>query len=345
MSYTFDGQPKGAPLTGDIATQFLGGSNFAYVGFGAGTGGLSNVQSVRNVNITATAEGQTPGNRPPTAVADAATTAAGTAVVIAVLANDSDPDNDPLVITGVSNPVNGTATINGDNTITYTPNPGFSGSGGFTYSISDGTKASSAPVSVTVTSTSPGVVVLAPHGSASVADNVFTLTNAPGQAGTAMSTGRIDVREDFTVAFDVNLGANDATAPTGRRSCSTTIPVALPRSERSAVVWGFPVSRTGRHRVRYLRQQRCRGAWFRHRRRSHRFPRHQRHLRDDAGGFAQHRGRCVACVVVTWDASSQTMSYTFDGQPRERRSLVTSPRSSSADRTSPMSASAPAQAD
>ena len=150
MSYTFDGQPMGTPLTSNIATQFLGGSNFAYVGFGAGTGGLSNTQSVRNINVTATFEGQAPGNNPPIAVADTATTPAGTAVNIAVLANDSDPDNNPLTITAVSNFVGGTATINGNNTITYTPTAGFSGSGGFTYTITDGTTPRSAPVSVTV---------------------------------------------------------------------------------------------------------------------------------------------------------------------------------------------------
>ena len=210
LSYTIDGQPMGT-LTSDIATQFLGGSNFAYFGFGAGTGGLSNTQSVRNINVTATFEGQTPGNNPPVAVADTATTAAGTAVNIAVLANDSDPDNDPLTVTAVSNLVNGTATINANNTITYTPTAGFSGAGGFTYTISDGTTPRSAPVSVTVTPP-PGAVTLTPHGSASVANDVFTLTTADRQAGTAMSTGRIDVRQNFTVAFDVNLGASDAGA-------------------------------------------------------------------------------------------------------------------------------------
>ena len=99
LSYTFDGQPMGTPLTSNIATQFLGGSNFAYFGFGAGTGGLSNTQSVRNISVTATFEGQAPGNSPPIAVNDAATTPAGTAVLIAVLANDSDPDGNPLTIT------------------------------------------------------------------------------------------------------------------------------------------------------------------------------------------------------------------------------------------------------
>ena len=59
LSYTFDGQPAGTLLTSNIATQFLGGSDFAYFGFGAGTGGLSNTQSVHVTNISATFEGQT----------------------------------------------------------------------------------------------------------------------------------------------------------------------------------------------------------------------------------------------------------------------------------------------
>ena len=62
-----------------------------------------------------------------------------------MLANDSDPDNNPLTIAAVSNFVNGTAAINPDKTITYTPTPGLTGSGGFTYTISDGTSQRSAP--------------------------------------------------------------------------------------------------------------------------------------------------------------------------------------------------------
>jgi len=114
----------------------------------------------------------------------------------------------------VSNLVNGTATINANNTITYTPNSGFSGAGGFTYTVSDGTTQSSAPVSVTVTPP-PANTVLTPHGSASVANDVYTLTTAGGQvnqAGTAMSTQRIDVSKNFTIAFDVNLGDSDSGA-------------------------------------------------------------------------------------------------------------------------------------
>ncbi|WP_428844616.1 lectin-like domain-containing protein, partial [Mycolicibacterium hodleri] len=56
--------------------------------------------------------------------------------------------------------------------------------------------------------------MLTAHGSASAANGVYTLTTAGGeyQTGTAMSTGRIDVSKNFTIGFDVNLGANDAGA-------------------------------------------------------------------------------------------------------------------------------------
>ncbi len=158
---------------------------------------MSNTQSVRNVNVTATFEGQAPGNNPPIAVADAATTAAGTAVDIAVLANDSDPDHDPLTITAVSNLVNGTATINGNNTITYIPNPGVSGSGGFSYTVSDGTthefRASQRD--------GHAAAAAARHRYADAARKrerrerrLHPDHGTDWQAGTAMSTQRIDVQ-------------------------------------------------------------------------------------------------------------------------------------------------------
>ena len=95
---------------------------------------------------------QTPPNTLPTAVADAAATAFETPVIIAVLANDSDPDpGDVLSVTGVTAPLNGGAVANVDNTVTYTPNAGFSGVDIFSYTISDGNGGvASAPVTVDV---------------------------------------------------------------------------------------------------------------------------------------------------------------------------------------------------
>lgn len=75
---------------------------------------------------------------PPDAVDDTESTTVETAVTIDVLANDSDPDGDSLSVTGVTDPGNGTAVLNADDTITYTPDSAFVGTDSFTYTISDG---------------------------------------------------------------------------------------------------------------------------------------------------------------------------------------------------------------
>jgi hypothetical protein len=87
---------------------------------------------------TATVTVSVGGNAPPKAVADRAVTAPSTPVVIAVLANDSDPDGDPLTITGVTQGDNGTLVINAGVTVTYTPTSVFNGQDRFFYTISDG---------------------------------------------------------------------------------------------------------------------------------------------------------------------------------------------------------------
>src|SRR6185437_3833619 len=62
-----------------------------------------------------------------------------TVAASALLANDSDPDGDPISITSAGSGVNGTATFNAQaNTITFTPKAGYTGGGNFSYTISDG---------------------------------------------------------------------------------------------------------------------------------------------------------------------------------------------------------------
>lgn len=79
------------------------------------------------------------GNERPYADDDSAQTPVGANATINVLANDSDPDCcDTLTVTGVSDPANGTATINPDNTVTYDPDGCFVGTNTFTYTVSDG---------------------------------------------------------------------------------------------------------------------------------------------------------------------------------------------------------------
>jgi hypothetical protein len=60
------------------------------------------------------------------------------AKTFAALANDTDVDGDALSIASFTQPAHGAVVKNADNTFTYTPNPGYAGNDGFTYSISDG---------------------------------------------------------------------------------------------------------------------------------------------------------------------------------------------------------------
>jgi Ca2+-binding RTX toxin-like protein len=102
-----------------------------------------------------------PANLPPVAVDDSATTAKNTAVNIPVsslLANDSDPDSNPLSITAVSGATNGTAVLNNNGTpsntaddfIVFTPTTGFSGNASFNYTLSDGSLTDIGNVTVAV---------------------------------------------------------------------------------------------------------------------------------------------------------------------------------------------------
>lgn len=77
-------------------------------------------------------------NTAPDAADDVAMTMEGEAVVIRPLSNDSDPQEDPLTITSLGTPTNGTATLNPDGSVTYTPNAGFTGTEVIPYTISDG---------------------------------------------------------------------------------------------------------------------------------------------------------------------------------------------------------------
>jgi Cadherin-like domain/RTX calcium-binding nonapeptide repeat (4 copies) len=74
------------------------------------------------------------------AVEDYTNTTQNTAVTINVLANDTDKQGDSLTITkyGGDYSFKGTLTLNEDNTITYTPEKGFSGYEYFYYTVSDG---------------------------------------------------------------------------------------------------------------------------------------------------------------------------------------------------------------
>jgi hypothetical protein len=114
-----------------------------------------------------------PINDPPVAVDDTATTDDTTPITITVLSNDSDPDGDPLTVISVGTPTSGTVAINLDNTITYTPTTGITGTHTFTYTIRD---SSGLTDTATVTITINGAPV-AVDDTASVPEDTFTVVD------------------------------------------------------------------------------------------------------------------------------------------------------------------------
>ncbi len=81
----------------------------------------------------------TPGaNTPPTAIDDTIATREGTPITFDSTDNDLDFDGDTLTVTAVSDPAHGRVTINGDGSLTYVPDAGYTGDDTFTVTISDG---------------------------------------------------------------------------------------------------------------------------------------------------------------------------------------------------------------
>ncbi|NIO76521.1 MAG: tandem-95 repeat protein, partial [Armatimonadetes bacterium] len=112
---------------------------------------LDGVTATATVSVTIA-----PVNDPPVAVDDSVVTDEDTAVVIAVLANDTDVDGDDLTISTQLGyfvpPTHGQAIINADGTITYTPDANYAGSDSFQYCVEDpsGLRSGMATVSITV---------------------------------------------------------------------------------------------------------------------------------------------------------------------------------------------------
>lgn len=98
----------------------------------------------------------------PTANPDTAETDEDTPIeVIPVLANDTDPNLDPLVITGTPTAENGTVSVNPDGTLRYSPDPDFNGTDTITYTITDPDgNESTSTVTVTVNPVNDGPVAV-----------------------------------------------------------------------------------------------------------------------------------------------------------------------------------------
>jgi cytoskeletal protein CcmA (bactofilin family) len=100
----------------------------------------SDREEVDSARVTVTVLEQVIINNAPVAVNDTASTVLNLPVLVDVLANDSDPDGDPVSVLGFENPTDegGNVVLTGDDRLLYTPPTGFTGSDSFRYSITDG---------------------------------------------------------------------------------------------------------------------------------------------------------------------------------------------------------------
>ena len=190
-------------------------------------------------------------NSPPVAKNDSGSTSANTAVTIAVLTNDTDPDGDSLSVTTISGVSNGTAKLNSNGTISFTPASGYSGTTGFSYSISDGKGGSaSAQVSVSVaTSSLQAPVANADQVSLSSLSPVVipVLANDSDPQGAKLtvigvtqgSKGSVTVNAGGSLTYSPSRGLKTSdsftyTISNGSKSASASVTVTLQQSSGSA---------------------------------------------------------------------------------------------------------------
>ena len=107
-------------------------------------------QTSNSATVTVTV---TPVNDLPTLTNDSITLNQGSSVTFSVLSNDTDIDGtiDATTLAIATNPTHGQLQLNPDATFTYTPNPNFSGTDTFTYTVKDNGGQISQPATVTLT--------------------------------------------------------------------------------------------------------------------------------------------------------------------------------------------------
>ncbi len=178
---------------------FVGDDTFTYQ---ANDGSLLSNTAV--VTITVTNE-----NDPPTAVPDEYATNEDTTLIVTapgVLANDTDPENDPLTAYLDTNVSNGTLAFLADGSFIYTPTLNFNGIDIFTYYAEDDSNAASASTTVTITvipQNDPPVAVDDAGGSYQTNEDTPLTISAPG-----VLSNDSDIDGDNLTAVNASTPAN-----------------------------------------------------------------------------------------------------------------------------------------
>ncbi len=187
-------------------------------------------------------------------------------VVIDVLGNDTDADGDSLTVTAASAP-NGTVVINGDNTVTYTPDPDYNGSDTITYTVDDGNGGTdTATVAVTVNAVNDDPV--ASDDTASVDDDsnvvIDVLGNDTDADGHSLSVsaataanGTVTINGDNTLTYtpDAEFNGTDTISYTvddgngGTDTADVTVTVNAVNDAPTDIELATPITSTVRNAV------------------------------------------------------------------------------------------------
>jgi hypothetical protein len=172
-----------------------------------GNGGISTVTFTLTVNNVA-----------PTATPNSYTTPQGTPKAGNVITDntgsgaDSDPAgaNDPLTVSGYTQPANGSVVIAANGSFTYTPATTFSGIDTFNYTISDGDGGfATATVTITVGSVASGSIVTIPD--TCMGGTALLITGTSGNDDIHISPG-----SGATISISVNGVTTTQPKPSGR---------------------------------------------------------------------------------------------------------------------------------
>ena len=87
-------------------------------------------------NVTSWFDGRRP--KSPTPANDSEIVNPNQTTTINVLANDTDPAGYALSVTAITQPAHGSAVLNKDGTVSYTPKTGYTGADSFSYTVTDG---------------------------------------------------------------------------------------------------------------------------------------------------------------------------------------------------------------
>ncbi|WP_246801505.1 DUF4082 domain-containing protein [Bradyrhizobium genosp. L] len=227
-------------VNGPLTAPATGNGVFVY-----GNGGVAPTNTYQSTNFWVDVEFKPSGgttNVAPVAVDDSGLVATqNTAAVIAaaaLIANDSDANGDALTVTAVSAAVHGTVVLNtqanpANNTITFTPDAGYTGPASFKYTISDG-RGGTATANVSLNVAAPGTQPVSLFNASNTPQQVGLNDGTPLEVGVKFSSsaaGSITALKFYRSAGDTGSDLLDLWSSTGTKLASVTF------SNTSATGW------------------------------------------------------------------------------------------------------------